>query len=202
MANKIKQLSYWQGEFGDEYIKRNSDLSFFEKRKVFFEQILNKHPGIKTILEIGSNIGGNLHILYKINPTLTLFAVEPNKKASEKAQELNPYAKIYNQSVYDFHTEQKFDLVFTAGVLIHIADNEIASALEKIYTSSQKYILTIEYFSPQREKIIYRGLDDALFKRPYNSEWINLYPNLKLLGEGDLTIDQGFDNCHWWLFKK
>jgi spore coat polysaccharide biosynthesis protein SpsF len=202
MAVKTKQLSYWQGKFGDEYTKRNSDLAFFLRRKRFFTALLGKHPDIKTVLEIGSNIGGNLFVLNEINPLLKISAVEPNEKAAQKAQEINPHAHIFNKNAFDFVPKQQYDLVFTAGVLIHIANEDLKNTLAKIYECSQTYILTIEYYSPQTERVVYRGLIDALFKRPYKEAWFAFYPNLKLLKDGDLNIDQGFDNCHWWLFKK
>ncbi len=202
MTKRTKQLSYWQGEFGDEYIKRNSDLSFFDKRREFFAFLFEKKVKIASVLEIGCNIGGNLYILHSLNPKLKIAGIEPNLSASESAKKLLPKASIYNLSVSDMYFKDTYDLVFTSGVLIHISNAEIKKAMEKIYTAARRYILSIEYYSKSRKTIPYRSLTDALFKRPYYKEWISLYPRLKLLGKGILKNDQGFDNCNWWLFEK
>src|SRR3990167_4813247 len=96
MASKTstKQLSYWTGKFGNEYIKRNSDMDFFAKRKNFFKKLLLQYPDIKSILEIGCNIGGNLMVLYELDPSLEIVGIEPNKKAAKIARKYLPTAKI------------------------------------------------------------------------------------------------------------
>lgn len=199
---KTKQLSYWVGEFGNQYVERNSNFSFFEKRKPFFKSLLKNLPDVKSILEVGCNIGSNLRILNIIDPSLKLAGVEPNKKAIEIAREHLPCASLYNIDIFDVKWRATFDLVFTANVLIHIADKELTEAYHNIYRATRKYILTIEYYSKVSETIPYRGLEDALFKRPYDQELLDLYPKLKIKDTGFLTIRSGFGRCRWWLFKK
>lgn len=202
MVSKIKQLEYWQGKFGDDYTKRNADLTIFEKRLPFFEEVLQTTKNVNSILEVGCNIGGNLPMLHAINKRLSLTGLEPNVKAAESARQLVPSATIHVGNIFDFNTQETFDLVFTSGVLIHIGDQDIGKAYRKIYSVSRKYILTIEYYAEKRMIIPYRGLTDALFKRPYDQEWLTLFPTLLLLDQGLLGTSQGFDNCHWWLFAK
>lgn len=199
---QTKQLKYWQGQFGEAYIKRNSDLTFFEKRKDFFSSLLKKHSDIKSILEVGCSIGGNLYILQNVNQALVLTGIEPNITASIIAKKLIPKVKIINASIFDSKIKSKFDLVFTSGVLIHIANKDIKHALQKIHTASRKYLLTIEYFAERRQSIPYRDLTDALFKRPFDKEWLAVDPKLQLVNSGFLDKSQGFDNCHWWLYQK
>lgn len=197
-----KQLSYWQGKFGDDYIQRNADTKFFQKRKPFFAALLRKHKDIKSILEIGCNIGGNLQVLQEINPKLHLTAIEPNEQAAKTAQKNVPTSKIINTDASKITFENVFNLVFTAGVLIHIGDDNLDQTLRNMHKASSRYILTIEYYSSTRTSIPYRGLDDALFKRPFDKEWLRLFPDLKMLETGFVGTDKGFDDCHWWLFKK
>ena len=204
MASKTstKQLSYWTGKFGNEYIKRNSDMDFFAKRKKFFKNLLLKYLDVKSILEIGCNIGGNLLVLKEINPDLEIVGIEPNKKAAKIARKNLPTAKILKESVFDIDFNERFDLVFACGVLIHVADGDLENALAKIYNASKKYILAIEYYSDKKSTIPYRGLSDALFRRPYDKEYLSLFPGLKIIREGFLNKSQGFDNCKFWVFKK
>ena len=199
-----KQLRYWEGEFGNAYLQRNSDPKLFAKRKPFFKKLLDSHPDILSVLEVGSNIGGNLNVLHSINLQLNLTAIEPNAKAAAVVKRTLPEVTIYHQSIFDCDWHNAFDLVFTCGVLIHIANQDLKETLSKIYNASKKYILTIEYYSPRREQIIYRGLSDALFKRPYNKEWQTVFPKLQLIESGKrIAKPIGQDEPgRWWLFKK
>ncbi len=202
MRQKTKQLSYWVGEFGDKYVERNSDFSFFQKRKLFFGSLLKDLPDVKSVLEVGCNIGSNLCVLYDVNPWLKLTGIEPNKKALAIAKKSLPSASFYNTNLFNVKWKATFDLVFTVNVLIHIADQNLTQAFRNIYRASRKYILTIEYYSKVSQSIPYRGLDDALFKRPYDRELLDRYPESTMLDTGFLNIRSGFDKCHWWLFKK
>ncbi len=199
---QTKQLDYWKGEFGNQYIERNSDTALFEKRKSFFKSLLKRHSDVKSILEIGCNIGGNLRILHTLNPSLKLTGIEPNKKAAHRAQQELPFAAIVEKSSLDITWQKKFDLVFTCGVLIHIADNELQETIHTMYNASKKYLLSIEYYARQKETILYRGLSDALFKRPYDQEYLQLYPPLQILEQGFLDKENGFDASTFWLFGK
>lgn len=200
---QTKQLGYWQGKFGNEYVSRNADAALFETRRPFFQWLLATYS-IRSVLEIGCNIGGNLHILQSIDPKISITAVEPNSKAATIVSERLPKIKIFNQSVFDCQWNNRFDLVYTTGVLIHIANQDINEALTKIYTASRKYILTVEYYSPKREKVEYRGLPDALFRRPYDKEWLRLFPNLSLVASGDRMgkLPAKIQPGRWWLFEK
>lgn len=199
---KTKQLKYWEGKFGEEYIKRNSDIQVFLKRKTFFTNILKKYKDIRSILEVGCNIGGNLYTINQINDKYNLCGIEPNKKAYEMAKKLYPYASFLKTNVFELSSKIKYDLVFTSGVLIHISNKDLEQALKKIYKVSNKYILTIEYYSKFRKVIPYRNLTDALFKRPYDKEWLNIFPNIQIIEKGYLDNRNGFDRSNWWLFKK
>ncbi len=202
MVSKTKQLSYWQGKFGDDYISRNSDWDFFAKRKPFFKKLMKKYSDIQTALEVGCNVGRNLEIIKSVKSDIKLFGLEPNKKAAKIARNNLAGETILEKSIFEIRWKNKFDLVFTAGVLIHIGNDDITCAMSKIYHASKKYILAIEYYWPERKIIPYRGLGDALFKRPYDKEYLDLFPRLKIVSKGSLNMSQGFDNCKFWLFEK
>ena len=199
--NSTKQLGYWTGKFGNDFIKRNSDTKYFAKRKSFFEQIVKKY-NIRSILEIGCGIGGNLKIIAEIDPSIKLAAIEPNKKAISIARKNIPKAEIIDGNIFNVNIARKFDLVFTSVVLIHIADEDLPIALEKIYKASSKYILAIEYYSKKRKVVLYRGLVDALFKRPYDEVYLNKFPALKMIESKRLTTRRSFARCKYFLFEK
>jgi spore coat polysaccharide biosynthesis protein SpsF len=76
--------------------------------------ILNRVGEINTCFEIGSNIGLNFMALGALFPHMEMCGVEINKKAAEECNKLKRVT-VYNQSVLDFNTEKKFDLVFSSG---------------------------------------------------------------------------------------
>lgn len=84
------QEAFWAGEFGDEYIERNSSSAFLHASRLsFWAKVLQKTPELtgqtqKSCLELGANIGLNLKAIAALSPELALSAVEINKKAAEK----------------------------------------------------------------------------------------------------------------------
>ena len=97
-----------------------------------------------------------------------------------------------------FHDAQ-FDLVFTAGVLIHIPLGDLPRAMHEVYRCSRRYILAIEYFAEQETEIVYRGQAGLLWKRNFLEHYRTQFPNLSLLREGYL---EDWDRTTWWLLEK
>ena len=95
------------------------------------------------------------------------------------------------------------DLVFTSGVLIHVAPEFLEVAYREMYRVARRYLLTIEYFSAEPETKTYRGEDGLLFKRDFGSLWLDLFPPLILVDYGFFwKRATGLDNLTWWLFAK
>lgn len=103
---------------------------------------------------------------------------------------------------YDF--KNKFDLVFTTGVLIHISPEHLLQNLEKIFNYSQKYILLGEYFNRTPVTIEYQNKKDKLFKRDFGKLFSQNF-DVSLVDYGFLWghiyDSAGFDDITWWLFK-
>jgi len=92
-----------------------------------------------------------------------------------------------------------FDLVFTAGVLIHVPPAEIDEVLRGMARVSRRWLLSVEYEADVETMINYRGQDDLLWKRPYGA-MLAKYGAVR--GSGLLTKADGFDNCTWTLVEK
>ena len=202
-----KQLEFWRGEFGDLYIGRNTPEDVvYTSRVEMWKKILSVFPDLpSSILEVGSNIGNNLKILDQLLD-VEIYALEPNAKARKTLKKNIEITedKIFNGSAKDLPIDSsKIDLVFTSGVLIHIAPEDLQSSCAEIYRVSRRYILSIEYFNPTPIQIPYRGHDGVLFKRDFGSFWIENFPNLKVIDYGFFWKPQtGLDNLTWWLFQK
>jgi pseudaminic acid biosynthesis-associated methylase len=209
MTLKTSQLDAWTGEFGEKYIERNS----LEDWKIPYgmEAFRRMLGGVsfESILEVGSNVGLNLHFISNITEGRTkLYAVEPNKKAFEmliSSQNGLKLEKAFNCDAFKIPlADESIDLVFTAGVLIHIHPNDLLKAMSEIVRVSKRYVLCMEYFSHQPEEILYRGQKGLLFKRDFGSFYLDNFPQLKCLNYGFLWKKEFpiFDDMTWWLFEK
>lgn len=198
------QQQFWEGNFGDEYIQRN-ESSDLEVSNIFLFSKILQTSGAKpsTILEIGANIGLNIEALKKILPRAQFTGLEINKKAAEILK--NRGVQVIEGAIEQVQIPEKFDLVFTKGVLIHLNPNSLQKVYEKLFDVASDWILFIEYYSRNPESIEYRGYKDKLFKRDFAGEFIN-----KFKGQVQL-INYGFvyhrdlypqDDLSWFMMKK
>lgn len=200
---KTEQEKFWAQDFGDDYIKRNDDAQIIAGNINLFSKILSRTTGVKSVIEFGSNIGNNLKAIKALIPDGEMAAIEINQKAVEILKEQD--VKVYAQSILDFEPDSKWDLSFIKGVLIHINPDELQSVYEKLYNSSNKYILVAEYYNPSPVTIPYRGHENRLFKRDFAGEMLDKYPNLKLVDYGfSYRRDNNFaqDDITWFLMEK
>ncbi|WP_417826641.1 pseudaminic acid biosynthesis-associated methylase [Thalassospira povalilytica] len=207
-ARKNEQQEFWRGEFGTDYINRNSASSAeLRARLTLWSRILDCIKGEEPtgILEVGSNIGNNLRALRLLSGA-QIFALEPNSEARKILVEDNVLPQEYVfEGVADMlpFEDSSIDLVFTSGVLIHIHPNDLERSMREIHRVSGKYIVCIEYFSDKPEAIPYRGHTDKLFKRDFGGYYMDLFPELKLIDYGfSWKRASGLDNLTWWVFKK
>lgn len=204
-----EQLIFWLNEFGHEYMERNlpDKLKIAALTKAW-ARILNILPTneINSILEVGCNVGLNLQAL-KLLTHAKLYGVEPFAKALNKCVEndiLSPEnAFVSSADLLDMFQDNQVDLVFTSGVLIHIATNDLKRATDNLIRVAKKYIVCIEYFSDREEEIAYRGHRQVLFKRDYGAFYLDNYNCLKLKDYGFFWKRATLlDNATWWLFEK
>lgn len=192
---------FWAGEFGDQYLERNRVE--WRKRVPFFSRII-KLTDIKSVLEVGCNAGQNLLAIQKAGNIIDLAGCDVNLTAALDAELALPSADIVIAAANDIPSTfegQTFDMVMTAGVLIHIPSHEILNVMRSIVEMSNRWVLAIEYDSPTAEEINYRGHAGRLWKRPYGLIYESLglrWAYMTHLGEHD-----GFGpGCTAWLMKK
>lgn len=200
---ETEQENFWAGQFGDEYIARNSDRKTLAAGIYVFSKIL-KVGGVNSILELGPNIGINLQALRLLLPEADLNAVEINEKAARACAAIEN-VRVFNESLLDFHTEERYDLTFTSGVLIHINPDKLPVAYETLYRHSRRYILMMEYYNPTPLEVNYRGYEGKLFKRDFPGEFMEKYPDVHLIDYGcTYHGDSNFqlDDSNWFLMEK
>jgi pseudaminic acid biosynthesis-associated methylase len=202
------QLEKWRGEFGDAYIERcPADEVRLRRSTVEWANLLGKLSGDPpaSILEVGANVGANLLAINRLTDA-ELWALEPNTRARHA---IASSGVIAQDRIIDGTAQRiplpdgKIDLVFTSGVLVHIAPQDLLVACTEIHRCARKYIVCIEYFSDEPEEKVYRGHSELLFKRDFGSFYLDKFPDLIPLDCGfSWRRTTGCDNVTWWIFAK
>lgn len=221
MTYKTDQENFWAGDFGNDYVDRNSDeskqvskqaskQSLLASRIAFITKVFQKAHRPESVLELGSNIGLNLMAINNLIPDILLHGVEINEKASKILQKyLDENAKagsnVFNESILEFEADRKYDLTISSGVMIHINPNKLNDFYRRLYEFSNRYILVSEYYNPTPVEVSYRGHKERLFKRDFAGELMDKYKDLDLLDYGfiyhrDKIFPQ--DDATWFLLEK
>lgn len=189
-----QQLKKWSSNFGKEYTDRNiygvKDLDVFYKNtwgvtrsNMNKEFLFDIKRNISNILEVGSNVGNQLACLQS-QGFGNLYGIEIQEYAVEKAKEMTKSINIIKGSAFDIpFKDGYFDLVFTSGVLIHIAPSDINKVLDEIYRSSKRYIWGFEYFAEKYTEIEYRGNKNLLWKTNFCDLYLKHFKDLVVVGE-------------------
>ena len=199
------QEEFWSGDFGSNYIQRNIDQTIVAGNISLFASALSRTSKINSCLEFGANIGLNLRALKSLFPAISCSAIEINKEASEILASEIGADHVTNSSIFDYVSEQKFELVLIKGVLIHLNPELLKAAYTKLYEASSKFILICEYYNPTPVSIDYRGHSDRLFKRDFAGEMLDSFDDLVLKDYGFVYHrDPVFplDDINWFLLEK
>ena len=200
------QESFWAGDFGQQYTSRNQAPSMEDANVWLFSRALRGAGPITSVMEFGANSGLNLRALRRIYSCLDCHAVEINPAAAELLAAEIGAENTHLRSLFDYDPEGKsWDLVLCKGVLIHLAPENLERAYEKIHLCARRYVLMMEYYSPDPVMVPYRGHQNRLFKRDYAGEFLDRYPDYSLLDYGfayrrDPVAPQ--DDLTWFLMKR
>lgn len=205
MTFKTAQETFWAGEFGTEYIRRNQGDALLASNLDFFAEALRAARGIKTCIEFGANIGMNLKALKLLHPAQEQHGIEINADAARELAQVIPPSHVHHSSILDFNPQRTWDLVLVKGVLIHINPDTLSQVYDKLVAASGKYLLLAEYYNPVPVAIPYRGHTDRLFKRDFAGDIMNSYPQMQLVDYGfAYRHDPNFpqDDITWFLMEK
>jgi pseudaminic acid biosynthesis-associated methylase len=210
---KTLQIETWVGEFGRTYTDRNAlnvdalDALYVKNygvsRTALNEEFLTGVANDARILEVGCNMGNQLLLLEQMGFT-NLYGIEIQAYALQKARARLKKTFLLQATAFDIpYPDDYFDLVFTAGVLIHIAPNDLPVAVKEIYRCTRSFIWGFEYHAPQPTEVNYRGHDQLLWKMDYPNFYMDQLPGLDLVHSRILPYLQG-DNrdCMFLLRKK
>jgi len=199
MNVETPQLALWRSDFGRAYTDRN-DRERPERTATWRRVLGDVTP--TSALEVGCNVGWNLIYLERLGVS-ELYGVEPQPDAVERARHRRPRFNVLHGTAFELPLRDGLcDLVFTSGVLIHIAPDSLGGALDEIYRVARRWIVAIEYDQASEQEIKYRGHNAALWKRDHGATWQARYPSLRLVRRLELGRDDGYDDCTAHLFEK
>jgi len=203
-----EQIRTWRGNFGREYTDRNTytpaELDEFYRRNYGItrtevnERFLAAIPRDARILEVGCNVGTQL-LLLQLMGFRNLYGIEIQSCALSRAKGRLLGVVLTQASALAIpYPTRFFDLVFTSGVLIHIAPAELPVALGEIYRCAKQWIWGFEYYAPVMTEVPYRGHKALLWKTDYARCYLREFPELELVREERLryldndNVDQAF----------
>jgi len=187
-----EQLKTWKSPFGEEWIDRTTINR--TDRFVAFHKMMGS-LNVKTVLEVGCGSGDNLRVM-PLFGNYKLVGLDALRYACLEAKQYG--LEVVEGSALNLpFSDESFDLVFTCGLLMHIAPEDMIQARDELWRVSKKYILVIEYYSKDEQSISWRGQERLLWKRDYTK----LFP-AELFDTGFLGKEDGFDDCTWYLFRK
>lgn len=208
LATSEDRLELWRGEFGKNYLLRNSPTEdVLRKLRSQWGRILRSTHGreVSSILEVGANLGLNLRALSSLTDARKM-AVEPNAAAVERLvadRIVEPQLARQGEGLSIPFEDGAADLVFTSGVMIHIGFQDHEAVCREMLRVSRRFVLCVEYFSDQPREIEYRGYAGALFLRDFGRLWMDVAPSLTLVDYGFFYRHAGdLDSMNWWLFRK
>lgn len=200
------QERFWAQEYATDYIAKNSVYDRAMGARVWQQMLAGTQGGVRNFLECGCNIGRNVELLASACPQATPSVIEISKPAFDYVSARHTFEHAFNGPILDSQLpEGGFDLVFTSGVLIHIAPDQLLAHMRKMHDYSRRWILMGEYFNRTPVSLDYQGQKDRLFKRDFGKLFIQNF-DVRLVDMGflwgHLYDAAGFDDITWWLFEK
>lgn len=200
MSDATRLEGLWRGEFGDAYTDRNR--AAWEKREEFWRAIMDDFPA-RRVLEVGCNLGANLHWIESHPTPVMVCGVDVNCNALRRLRAALPGVGALAATGRELpFRDGEFDLVFTMGVLIHQPPNTLPAVMTEIVRCADRYVLCGEYYAAEPTEVPYHGQRSALFKRDFGGLYQQLFSDLRLRRQGFLSRADGWDDVTYWIFEK
>lgn len=202
---KTDQEKLWAGEFGNEYIKRNTGAQALASTAAMFGDILSHCPEAGSLIEFGANTGINLRAIRSLRPDISLDAIEINENAVSELLRCDGVRHVHHQSILEFEAEENYDISLIKGVLIHINPEYLTRVYDSLFKASRRYIVLAEYFNSTPVEVTYRGHAARLFKRDFAGEMLDRFVGLRVVDYGFVwNRDPDFpqDDLFWFVLEK
>ncbi len=171
----------------------------------FFSQALKQAGKPTSLIEFGANIGMNLKAIEQLYPGIHVHGIEINERAAQVLKTNIGEENVSSCSIFEYNSNQVFDVVLVKGVLIHINPAWLQDVYQKLHEAASKYILLCEFYNPSPVTVPYRGNTERLCKRDFAGEMLDAYDDLVLVDYGFVyKRDPSFpqDDVTWFLLRK
>ena len=198
------QEKLWAEGYGKKYIERSDDGRFLKSRLATLSKILKTAKPIRSVLEIGANVGQTLEAMTILFPEAKLHAMDICPHACKRLQELSYVEKVIEESIVQAKVDQTYDLVITCGTLILIPEESLPAVYNNIFEMSNKYIAIMEPYSPTPLKVNYHGHEGVMCKRDFAGEMMDSFTELSLENYGFNYSRDNFTQAdlNWFLLRK
>lgn len=117
----------------------------------------------ESICEVGCNIGDNLTY---IPDDKKIYGIDNCKSAIDIGILRHPHIHFIEDDITNLKIKNvQYDIVFTRGVLIHIPNNKLLTAIDNVIKCAKKYIIHAEYFGNDGQMIDWKRGRDLLWYR-------------------------------------
>lgn len=180
---------------GDQYLSRHRAPD--PKRASFWRSVVAEATP-RRVLEVGCGAGGNLAQI----AVPERFGVDIHAPSLAHTKRTTG-AKVYRASATALpFPDRSMDLVFTAGMLIHVHEDVLPTVLKELGRVSARYVLMVEYVDSHRRAIPWRGHDGILFADRFPLEYWRHNPHYSPVWRKPVLKSQGFDKCEAALFAR
>lgn len=109
---QTEQEAFWAGEFGHQYIARNTGQDLIAADTALFARILARMEPVRSAIEFGATIGLNLRALRHLCPRAEFAAVEINANAADALEQVGGVT-VFRSSTLEFQPSRTYGLAFT-----------------------------------------------------------------------------------------
>jgi len=205
-------MERWATDFGRQYTDRNSltpeeldalnQRNYGVTRRQLNARFLKDISADARILEVGCNMGNQLLLLREMG-FHNLYGIDVQSYALERARSRLDGVPLVQATVFDIpYPDGYFDLVFTAGVLIHIAPGDLVRATTEIHRCTSSHIWGSEYHAAQTQELNYRGHQSLMWKMDYLKFYLEHFDDLELLHSERLSYLENANEDCMFLFQK
>lgn len=141
----IRQPKEFWDNWADDFIKDQWQTKIHPQHKWLLEIVKEQRP--VSIIEVGCGFGRNIKFLIQngLNPSSIVGVdISPNMIRLASKYVGSKKVKFFISDLNDLNSQNKFDFVFTHGVLMHIPEDRINIAINRLVCLSKKSLVVIE----------------------------------------------------------
>jgi pseudaminic acid biosynthesis-associated methylase len=211
-SSEMAQTDVWKGEFGRHYTDRNTfDVdgldslyrkNFGRTRTSINQHFLSSVSNDASFLEVGCNAGNQLLLLQRMGySNLSGMELQPYALAIARCRMRN-ISLAQGSALAIPYRNDSFDVVFTSGVLIHVAPENLSRAMDEIHRCARMFVWGMEYFAPKTTEVNYRDHSGLLWKMNYAQLFLDRFEDLELVREQHLPYLEGTNVDTVFLLRK